>query len=177
MMTTDIKQVASYLDELVQYEVAQGGILGKHTIDIIIHDRSVNINAASIEVKLKVYNNEGNDLLGEAKCSILVVEKVTISPKTHDEFRRTCVIIVNDNNHEIVWNKMSREATKQAAEYCLGYIVNHASIIREKHPVQNIKEYVINRVKDFYARTEEVDDAEDTAEVATEDTEAPVDGE
>lgn len=149
MMTTNIKAVAKYLHDLVEYESKKGNILGKHAVDIIIHDRSLTINAASIEVRLKVYNNNGEDLLGESKCSIMVVEKVTVNPKTNDEFRRTCSLVVNDGSHDIVWNKMSRESAKQAAEYSLGYLVNHASMTREKHAMPNIKGYVMNRVNEF----------------------------
>lgn len=139
-MKTNISSVTTYLRQLINAEASKGESLGKHELNIIVHDKSQNINAGSLEIELKVFDD--NSLLGETKCAIIVVEKTTTNMKTNDEFTRTCSIVMNNLTHEIIWNKMSRDSTIPAAEYCFGYLINNALIIRGKKPMRDIKDYV-----------------------------------
>lgn len=143
-MTTNIKDVAQYLEDLFGTEMAlhSDKNLGNHTLSIKVHDKSTNINAASVEVEVKLLD-ENNEPTGKiARSMVLVVEKSTLSPKSKEPFVRTCSIVFNDMTREIVWDKMARDSTKYAAEYCFGYVLNSVLILRGEKTIRNIKDYV-----------------------------------
>lgn len=146
-MKANINEIAFDLKKLIEFESSEERKLGRCGLDIIIHDKSKNINAGSIEVKLSIYDNEKSEYpMDIIRCSIIVVEKTTVNQTTGDEFTRTCSIVMNDISHDILWNKMSRDSTKAAVEYCFGYLLNNTLMVRGKKPMKNISGYVKDTV-------------------------------
>lgn len=142
-MKVNIYDVAFDLKKLIDFESSENRKLGRCGLDIIIHDKARNINAGSIEVRLAIYDNETSEYpLDIIRCSIIVVEKTTVNQTTGDEFTRTCSIVMNDISHDILWNKMSKDSSKSAVEYCFGYLLNNALMVRGKKPLKNIGGYV-----------------------------------
>lgn len=147
-MKVNIHDVAFDLKKLIEFESSEGRKLGKCGLDMVVHDKSRNINAGSVEVRLSIYENDNSQYpLDIIRCSIIVVEKTTVNPKTGDEFTRTCSIVMNDISHDILWNKMSRDSTKAAVEYCFGYLVNNALMAQGKRAMKNIGGYVKDTVE------------------------------
>lgn len=156
-MKTNIKQTAEYLKQLFGVEDKRNkSVLGKYDMEVIVHDKSTNINAASIEAKIKVLDNsDEGKILGEAWCSVLVIEKATVNQKSKDEFVRMCSVVMNNTTREIVWDKMSRDSVTYATEYCFGYMLNTVANIRGVKPKRNIKEYVKGVVEELGPADEE----------------------
>lgn len=143
-MKTNITELMVYLNHLIELEATKENKMGRVELETVLHTKSEKIGAASAELKLKVYENEKSEFpLDFINTTLMVVDKSSLNPKTKQpEFVRTCSVVMDDRNHDIVWTKTSKESPKAAVEYCVGYMIINAMLARKLRPMKNVSGYI-----------------------------------
>ena len=172
-MKTQITQAAEYFLKLLQADQQNENKLGRVSVDYILHRKSENINAASVEFKMQVFDETSASEfpLNTVRCTVMLIDKVVMNSETKDEYLRTCSVIMNDDTREIVWDRITNctmsmcdDTPKNAVKWLFGYMINCANRARRMKPMKNVSEYVEKLIDSQLAEDTEAVEATEPCE-------------
>lgn len=77
-------------------------------------------------------------LVGSICASLYIAEHTSRDKKTDREFVKSCAIFVNNNEHLVIWDKISKDAVQRSYPYIIGWLIGTACKLNGEPSPRNI---------------------------------------